>query len=432
MAEQTLTIKLDVIDAASSKLRQFKSSVSEMKRDMAAPIRTGAVPAPALPSIPRFGPVGGAGGGGGGGMAGMLGSGGIGNLAGLTIVGGAILGVLKKSYDLLAEASPYLKAIGAQFGIALNMFLRPLGDSLAKALSPVSEYAIEQADAMAEFVESADEQFGVIGAAIATYFSWQGMQYAAVGNMVLGLGELVWNTISGLGQWIFDSISGVISGGISSLADFGGWVLDSILDALGPLGDDLRGIGGWLWEKITGVFTAAWNAISGLGPWLWNGITGIFSGAWGAISGFGTWLWNSITGALTGAWNVLSGLGSNLFNSIWNSIKGIGNEAYKAFHNAIATMLNAISNIELPLIGKPFKGLLGTIPMLASGGIVTSPTLAMIGESGPEAVIPLNRGGGMDQPAILNVYGNIYGVDDLERAFSDWYSKNQTGYSTYR
>jgi hypothetical protein len=31
------------------------------------------------------------------------------------------------------------------------------------------------------------------------------------------------------------------------------------------------------------------------------------------------------------------------------------------------------------------------IPMLAAGGIVTGPTLAMIGEAGPEAVIPLDR-----------------------------------------
>jgi hypothetical protein len=33
--------------------------------------------------------------------------------------------------------------------------------------------------------------------------------------------------------------------------------------------------------------------------------------------------------------------------------------------------------------------------MLAQGGIVTGPTIAMIGEAGPEAVIPLNRAGGM-------------------------------------
>ena len=33
--------------------------------------------------------------------------------------------------------------------------------------------------------------------------------------------------------------------------------------------------------------------------------------------------------------------------------------------------------------------------MLAEGGILTRPTLAMVAESGPEAVIPLNRLGGM-------------------------------------
>jgi SLT domain-containing protein len=34
----------------------------------------------------------------------------------------------------------------------------------------------------------------------------------------------------------------------------------------------------------------------------------------------------------------------------------------------------------------------GSIPGLASGGIVTGPTIALIGEAGPEAVIPLDRG----------------------------------------
>jgi phage-related minor tail protein len=43
-----------------------------------------------------------------------------------------------------------------------------------------------------------------------------------------------------------------------------------------------------------------------------------------------------------------------------------------------------------PLAGG--TGSLGTgIPHAASGGIVRRPTLAMIGEAGPEAVVPLNR-----------------------------------------
>ena len=49
------------------------------------------------------------------------------------------------------------------------------------------------------------------------------------------------------------------------------------------------------------------------------------------------------------------------------------------------------------------------IPMLADGGIVTGPTLAMIGERGPEAVIPLtgrNAGAGMGETTVnINVNG---------------------------
>jgi phage-related minor tail protein len=46
------------------------------------------------------------------------------------------------------------------------------------------------------------------------------------------------------------------------------------------------------------------------------------------------------------------------------------------------------------------------IPRMAEGGIVSSPTLALIGEAGPEAVVPLDRmatGGGVT----INVTGGL-------------------------
>jgi hypothetical protein len=48
------------------------------------------------------------------------------------------------------------------------------------------------------------------------------------------------------------------------------------------------------------------------------------------------------------------------------------------------------------------------IPMLADGGIVTGPTLALIGEAGPEAVVPLDRMGSMGGG---NVTINVQGAD---------------------
>jgi hypothetical protein len=85
---------------------------------------------------------------------------------------------------------------------------------------------------------------------------------------------------------------------------------------------------------------------------------------------------------------------------------------YKSIFNGIATLWNNTIgklSFEVPswvpgLGGKGFS--VPKIPMLADGGIVTGPTLAMIGERGPEAVIPLNRGG-IGGNITVNVYSTL-------------------------
>lgn len=60
------------------------------------------------------------------------------------------------------------------------------------------------------------------------------------------------------------------------------------------------------------------------------------------------------------------------------------------------------------------KYLNDSIPFLASGGIVTSPTLSMVGEAGPEAVIPLSQMGSMGgQNITVNVGGSVISEGDL-------------------
>ena len=54
------------------------------------------------------------------------------------------------------------------------------------------------------------------------------------------------------------------------------------------------------------------------------------------------------------------------------------------------------------------------VPQMAAGGIVTGPTLAMIGEAGPEAIVPLNRAGGYGMgDVIVNVTGSVISERDL-------------------
>jgi hypothetical protein len=110
--------------------------------------------------------------------------------------------------------------------------------------------------------------------------------------------------------------------------------------------------------------------------------------------------------------------GINLIvNTVIGFFAGMVNAAIGAV-NAIISAYNSIPllpdlpkapTVPVPQLGKPTnKPAPGqmSIPRLAEGGIVSSPTLALIGEAGPEAVVPLDRmgtGGGVT----INVTGGL-------------------------
>ena len=100
---------------------------------------------------------------------------------------------------------------------------------------------------------------------------------------------------------------------------------------------------------------------------------------------------------------------------------GIGLLAIKASIESLNPALAIAGGIALMALAGAVRGSLAktadaNIPMMAEGGIVTGPTLAMIGEGrGPEAVIPLDKldgfmGGGAQN---INVTGRIQGSDIL-------------------
>jgi hypothetical protein len=101
---------------------------------------------------------------------------------------------------------------------------------------------------------------------------------------------------------------------------------------------------------------------------------------------------------------VFDGL-TTYFTGLYNAFKTLFNGIAKLWNGTVGKLAFDIPS-WVPLIGgKGFS--VPEIPMLADGGIVTGPTLAMIGERGPEAVIPLSgRGGGMGNYTI-NINGGL-------------------------
>lgn len=68
------------------------------------------------------------------------------------------------------------------------------------------------------------------------------------------------------------------------------------------------------------------------------------------------------------------------------------------------------------------------IPFMADGGVVNQPTLAMIGESGSEAVIPLDKLGNFATTVNINVAGSVISEGQLQSVIQDaLYNLNRSG-----
>lgn len=106
-----------------------------------------------------------------------------------------------------------------------------------------------------------------------------------------------------------------------------------------------------------------------------------------------------IAGVFTGDWERAWNGVKAIFDGIWKGIVNMGIGAINALINPINIMLDGLSSIKIPdwvpgIGGKGFNiPNIPTIPYLASGGIAYGPSQVMIGEAGPEMVLPLNSRG---------------------------------------
>ena len=177
---------------------------------------------------------------------------------------------------------------------------------------------------------------------------------------------------------------------------------------------------------------------------IWNGIKDIISDAWDwikkhidliidvALGPLGIaittlknhWdeIWGAIKSTVEGAWHFIEAVVGNIVAGIKGMIGLIKGEI-----NGLISLVNmAIKAIDAIHVTLPFgMGTIGfnipTIPLLAEGGIVTKPTLAMIGEAGTEAVIPLSKMGGMGGGinVVVNVQGSVVQEQDLAISVRD-------------
>jgi hypothetical protein len=170
--------------------------------------------------------------------------------------------------------------------------------------------------------------------------------------------------------------------------------------------------------KIAAAAQVVWNAVLSLNP---IGLVVIALAALTAAFVLAYQHSETFRDIVTGAFNAVKTVATVVGDAIAFYFKTVFG-AIKMEINAVISLANmairALNNIHVKLPsflgGMEFGINLPTIPMLAEGGIVTKPTLAMIGEAGAEAVIPLNKagiGGGMN--VTIHVAGSIVQEKDL-------------------
>lgn len=247
--------------------------------------------------------------------------------------------------------------------------------------------------------------------------------------------QLAWDWV----KQVFTSIGATIMG-----------VFTAVADTLAPLWETLWAVVTlpvriW-WTVVSAVFqlaraaiVAVFTAIAGFVEPIWRGLwdrvrsvvstlSGWVSGAFGAIRDTITAVFRSVASTVSGIWDGIVGTVQRAISRItgaaqamWGGIKGVVNAGIGMLNSAIGGFnsligaVNRVPGVSVPTIPR--------IPMLADGGIVTSPTLALIGEAGPEAVVPLDRyrsdtatGTG---PVLVRVYIGDTELTDLVRVEVD-------------
>lgn len=160
------------------------------------------------------------------------------------------------------------------------------------------------------------------------------------------------------------------------------------------------------WDVIKEKASALWSWFSEKCPWLanvftsaFNGIVEIVSSVWNRIKYHFTQIIDFVKNIFSGEWSAAWENVKNIFANVFGGLVGLAKAPINAIISLINKAFSAIGSVSVSIPdwvpgmgGQTFSFEMPQIPMLANGGIVTKPTLAMIGEGAEdEAVLPISK-----------------------------------------
>jgi len=201
---------------------------------------------------------------------------------------------------------------------------------------------------------------------------------------------------------------------VTKVGELAMWLWDTVIYPVGELLFKLGGLLGSLFMMGVAMIITVVGTLAAT-------VIGIIMFPFIVLKDFVASMWKSFLDAKEKGWRTLLIWVMRLPFIITSKFGKALVSAFKKVFNGVAGVYNGFANFFkfdipdwVPLLGgKTFQ--LPQIPMLAKGGIVNKPTLAMVGEDGPEAVVPLSKknnpqGIGLGGNVTINI--NVGGVTD--------------------
>ena len=192
------------------------------------------------------------------------------------------------------------------------------------------------------------------------------------------------------------------STGISTAIDgIGVWISTKWTSAYEGAKTTAQGALAWVRAKWGELGLGISTALDGVQAWISTKWTSAYEGAKTTAQGALAWVrqqWESLVSGIQGIPGRISGALSKMWDPLWSTFRSIVNRIISGWNNLSFSVPAFNPGIPgMPSFGgwSSGPGLGHPLTALATGGIVTGPTLALLGDnrSRREAVVPLERAG---------------------------------------
>lgn len=178
-------------------------------------------------------------------------------------------------------------------------------------------------------------------------------------------------------------------------------IVAAVGDAVKAIGEILGAVGSWIYDNViapvANFFKGLWDGFKNGAANAWNGIKSIFSNVANFFGNIFKAAWEKVKAVFSVGGKIFDGIKDGIisgFKAIVNGIITGINKVVAIPFNGINAVLGTLRDIDI-LGVKPFTWVhtfdVPQIPKLARGGVIDGATLAMVGEQGKEAVVPLEN-----------------------------------------